>query len=178
MLARITLPCVSLDDLMKVAEWRSRQPEILRNPKPLTRKDQEKYLEYLMVEDLKRFSEETHMWGIKDGGRFIGWGGFTHITWGEGHANWAELSFICDPDYEDYEAAFRFYLRSATDLWFSKPYWNGIGLYSITYDLPHRKNHIGILGEYLRETALISKAEIAFLIHQITKDEYKGEHNV
>ena len=177
-MTKLTLPCVTLDNLMQIAEWRSRQPEILRNPKPLTREDQEKYLEHLISEDLKRFSEETHMWGIKDGDRFIAWGGFTHITWGEGHAKWSELSFICDPDYEDYEAAFRFYLRSATDLWFSKPYWNGVGLFSVTYDLPSRQDHIRILGEYLKPRMGKNVGKTWVITHAITKDEYKGEHNV
>jgi hypothetical protein len=136
--------------LPSLIEWREAQPDILRDPRPLTMEDQEQYKRMLLAEDCRRFGNRTHMWPVTDGDEFIAWGGLTNMEWYGGQVLVAETSFIARPDITaddtDYTTVFGWFLSQLLPIFFSPTgYWKGHRLHSETYDLPHRACHIRVL---------------------------------
>jgi RimJ/RimL family protein N-acetyltransferase len=143
-------------DFLKLMEWRNNQRDILRTQRLLTPDDQKAYYRKLLDQDIKRFSNNAHMWGIVTwegddyaNREFIGYCGLTNMVWGEGFVVVAETSFIVDTgitfDDAQYEEVFTFFLTEVKRLFFNNSYWRGQRLHSETYDLPHRQHHISIL---------------------------------
>ena len=150
------LAVLTVGHFEELRKWRDAQRDILR-----TKDDMEpsEYRRYLLEDECKRYSNENHMYGIEADGKFVAFGGLTHINW---LTHSAELSFIC-VSHEYYEAAFRFHLRVSSEIFFSNSYYNGKVLISETY--PFRDYHM-----YLMEREGFKRKSI---IHELTRENYE-----
>lgn len=139
--------------LHNVMDWRNAQPEILRNPTPLTWADQLKYKELLLTDDCRRYSNQLRMWPITSGGTMVAWAGLTHMVRDDKLRSTAELSLLTSPDTVAdpiaYSTILVYFLNEITPLFFINKYWQGYRLYSETYDVPGRELHIGIMDKHM-----------------------------
>ncbi len=191
-LSRIVPWPVILDNVKK---WRSEQSDILRNPKPLTNEDQEKYKAFILEQDTHRFGEKISMSPITLDGEMLAWGGLTNMEWsikkGEmsRFVHKAELSFIAQTSLLNtdlYDAMFTYFLTEYKRAMLRDGYWKCYRLYSETYDLPHRQRHIGILeaNGFKREGVLrghIFRDNQYFydvILHAFTKEDYEKSCNM
>ena len=156
----LNLAVLSIEHFKEIRRWRDEQRDILRTKVDMEPRD---YRRLLIDDECKRYANENHLYGISHLGRFIAFGGLTHIKWANDHATSAELSFICGYP-ELYEAAFRFHLAVSSDMWFSDSYYGGEVLISETY--PHRERHMRIMEE--------CGFRIKSICHRLTKENYVG----
>ena len=156
----LNLAVLTVGHFEEIRKWRDSQRDILR-----TKEDMEPsaYRRLLIDDECKRYANENHFYGIEDNGKFIAFGGLTHIKWGTDSAISAELSFI-SVDLEHYEAAFMFHLRVSSEIWFSNSYYKGKVLISETY--PFRTHHMEVM-----ESVGFKKKSI---IHELTREDYIG----
>lgn len=157
-LKTINLACLTVEHFEQIRQWRDEQREILRTQTDL---EPSEYRRLLLEDECKRYSNENHLYGISDNGKFVAFGGLTHIKWGLSSAISAELSFICSQKY-NYEMAFRFHLRVSSKIWFSDSYYNGKVLISETY--PFRKFHMAVM-----ESMGFKRKSI---IHELKREDY------
>lgn len=170
--------------LEKLREWRNAQMNVLRQWKPLTDHNQEKWFQEISeAVNQVVFSIVTF---DKDGNeRFIGYSGLVYID----HINKrAEISFLVDPERaskrgiykEDFTAA----LRALCEYGFNQLNLNKI--FAETFEF--RKYHIEILEKFgfkrdgvLREHQYVNGKYWDSIIHSILKSEFLekyGEENV
>jgi hypothetical protein len=156
----LNLAVLTVGHFEEIRKWRDAQRDILR-----TKEDMEPsaYRQLLIDDECRRYANENHLYGISHNGRFVAFGGLTHIKWGRSSAISAELSFISvDPVH--YETAFMFHLRKSQDLWFRNSYYKGKVLISESY--PFRKFHMAVM-----ESVGFKKKSI---IHELTREDYLG----
>lgn len=85
------------EDRLDILKWRNEQIYHLRQNKPLTVKDQEKYFNTVVE---KLFDEEQPnqiLFSYLQNGKCIGYGGLVHINWIDKNA---EISFIMNTELE------------------------------------------------------------------------------
>ena len=156
----LNLAVLTVGHFEEIRKWRDDQRDILR-----TKEDMEPsaYRQLLIDDECKRYANENHLYGIEDNGRFVAFGGLTHIKWGRDSAISAELSFI-SVEREHYEDSFVFHLRVSSEIFFSNSYYNGKVLISETY--PHRHYHMHMLemGGFKRKS----------IIHELKREDYIG----
>lgn len=90
-----TLVPIRYDDRNKILLWRNEQINILRQKKPLTQVEQDKYFTTV----IDNLFEEDHpsqlLWSLLYSDNLIGYGGLVHIDW---ESRNAEISFLTEPN--------------------------------------------------------------------------------
>ena len=135
----LTIRPIHADDIEAIRQWRNQQLDVLRQSKPITPEEQERYF----ATHVWPFVNEPHppqvLVSCFDGGRHIGYGGLVHIAWEHKRA---EVSFLLDPARaESYCADFAAFLRLIRNLAFGT-----LGLqrlFTETYAM--RKEHMAVL---------------------------------
>lgn len=136
------LTSLAEDDLLAVRIWRNAQPQVLRNPKPLTIEDQHRYWHEVVAPSLVAESPKVVLVAIRIAGALIGYGGLTNLDW---VVRRAEVSFLVSPeraaDFGGYVVDFRRFLDLLSELAFERM---GLSrLFTETYDL--RPHHVAVL---------------------------------
>lgn len=91
------------EHIYKIMEWRNAQMEWLRQAKPLTVEDQEKWFN-TYINGLTTYCPPNYLYAIYWFSDFIGYGGLVHIDWDKMEA---EVSFLLNPEIENVEEIYR-----------------------------------------------------------------------
>ena len=166
---------LTLEDFASIRIWRNAQIDILRQDRPLSEADQQRYYSS-QVRDTYGLDQPVMMlFGLKKEGRLIAYGGLVHIDWTAGRA---ELSFLHENTFaqapESYAEDFSVFISMMKHLTFEIT-----GLNRLTaevYDI--RPEHIKIMEENgfilegrLREHVKIRGRYVDSLIHSILKSD-------
>ena len=139
------------EDKLLIMQWRNEQMFHLRQPKPLTIKDQENYFDNIIA---KLFEEEFPyqlLFSYLKNGKCIGYGGLVHISWANKNA---EVSFLMNTANEAaYEKEhWSNFLKLIDKVAFDDLAFNKI--YCYAYDVrPHLYKHL-INNKYVLEARL------------------------
>ncbi|WP_136661383.1 GNAT family N-acetyltransferase [Nitratireductor sp. XY-223] len=80
-----------------IRQWRNDQIDILRQPAPITREEQQRYFERTIWPDKQAERPRNILLIYLNEREPIGYGGLVHMDWEQERA---ELSFLLDPQYE------------------------------------------------------------------------------
>ena len=86
------------DDRMAIRHWRNEQIYHLRQDKPLTKDDQNRYFKETVSKLFNQEKPDQILFSYLEGQKCIGYGGLVHINWVDKNA---ELSFVMDTEIED-----------------------------------------------------------------------------
>lgn len=131
-------------DMMDIKQWRNDQIKILRQPQPLTDEQQELYYKNIVLPSLAHPQPAQILFSYIHNNLCIGYGGFVHIDW---ISRRAEVSFLLKTelimDAFQYDILFRTYLKLLKEIAFHHLQFHR--LYTETFDIKERKQHISIL---------------------------------
>jgi len=88
---------IRLEDRYKIMKWRNEQMYHLRQSKPLTKVEQEKYFEEVVSTLFQQEKPNQILFSYLHDEKCIGYGGLVHINWVDLNA---EISFIMDTALE------------------------------------------------------------------------------
>lgn len=88
------------NDRLEVRRWRNAQIHILRQRIELTVEQQDEYFRLIVASEMKVQFPSQILMGLDCSGEFVAYGGLAHINWMDRHA---EMSFLTDPIYSNYE---------------------------------------------------------------------------
>jgi RimJ/RimL family protein N-acetyltransferase len=88
---------IRFGDRYEIMKWRNEQIYHLRQTKPLTPSDQDRYFEEVVAKLFDQEQPEQILFSYLEGEKCIGYGGLVHINWTDRNA---ELSFIMDTKLE------------------------------------------------------------------------------
>jgi len=91
---------VRMEDRYDIMKWRNEQIYHLRQSKPLTIKDQDKYFNTIVQGLFEKEKPEQLLFSYLERDKCIGYGGLVHINWIDRNA---EISFIMDTQLEKNE---------------------------------------------------------------------------
>jgi RimJ/RimL family protein N-acetyltransferase len=92
-----TLVPIRFEDKMKIMQWRNEQIYHLRQEKPLTEDDQNKYFDNIVAKLFNQEQPNQILFSFLENGECIGYGGLVHINWIDKNA---EISFIMQTNLE------------------------------------------------------------------------------
>ena len=95
---------IRFQDRLDIMNWRNEQIYHLRQDRPLTIEDQEKYFSSIVAPLFNNEKPSQILFSFLEGEKCIGYGGLVHINWTDKNA---ELSFIVKTELE--ELNFTFY---------------------------------------------------------------------
>lgn len=133
---------IRLQDAEEIRQWRNEQINFLRQEKPLSRSEQIKYFEQVIVPTFQKSNPTQILFSFLNNSKIIGYGGFVNIDW---NSKISEISFLEETNrtknHSLYEVDFSVFLDflkkiACNDLKFIK-------LFTETYDI--RPKHIKIL---------------------------------
>jgi RimJ/RimL family protein N-acetyltransferase len=142
---------IRMEDRYAIMQWRNEQIYHLRQNKPLTKEDQDRYFETTVAELFDQPQPEQLLFSYLEGNTCIGYGGLVHINWTDRNA---EISFIMDTVREEreFQKHWSIYLGFIEQVAFDE-----LGLhkiYTYAFDLrPHLYN-------VLEQNAFIREAEL------------------
>lgn len=155
------------EDKYLIMEWRNGQIYHLRQQRPLTREDQERYFGTVVAALFEQEKPGQVLFSYLENGACIGYGGLVHINWTD---RYAEISFIIDPalEKEYFEKHWVTYLSLIEQVAFT-----GLGLHKIftyAFDLrPHLYKAVEAAGfkeeARLKEHCLFEGKYIDVVIH-------------
>ena len=90
------------EDRFLIMRWRNQQIYHLRQRRPLTEEDQQRYFDTVVSGLFDQPQPDQVLFSYLENGRCIGYGGLVHINWGDRHA---EVSFVMDTAREEKEFA-------------------------------------------------------------------------
>src|SRR5690554_3915328 len=140
-----------MEDRFAIMKWRNEQIYHLRQSKPLTEEDQDRYFNEVVLQLFQQEYPENMLFSYLEGDKCIGYGGLVHISWTDKNA---EISFIMDTVLEDgfFEFHWRTYLSLIEQVAFEQ-----LGLHKIftyAFDIrPHLYSVLEISG-YRKEAVL------------------------
>lgn len=107
------------EDRLDIMKWRNEQIYHLRQNKPLTEEDQNRYFETVVSELFDQENPTQILFSYLEGDQCIGYGGLVHINWNDKNA---EISFIMNTELEknDFEKNWSTYLRLIENVAFSE----------------------------------------------------------
>lgn len=139
-----TYSLVSLrkEDIFLIKEWRNEQIDILRQKKPLSDEDQQRYYQEVIEPLFDRIKPEQILFSFLEDTTCIGYGGLVHIDWS---LKKAEVSFLVQTQRTHsqriYEKDFSTFLILIKGIAFQELEMET--LYTETYDI--RPLHVAIL---------------------------------
>lgn len=89
---------IRMEDRWEIMKWRNEQIYHLRQNKPLTPADQDRYFKEVVAELFGQEKPSQILFSFLKNGKCIGYGGLVHINWIDRNA---EISFIMDTALED-----------------------------------------------------------------------------
>lgn len=89
-----TLVSLRQQDIFAIKAWRNAQIKVLRQEKPLTDQDQQRYYEQVIVPTYSQKEPNMILLSFLLEGELIGYGGLVHIDWSSQRA---EVSFLVEP---------------------------------------------------------------------------------
>lgn len=123
------------EDRFEIMQWRNEQIYHLRQPKPLSREDQENYFKNVVASLFEQEQPGQILFSYLDGDTCIGYGGLVHINWNDFHA---EISFIMNTALEQahFHEHWSNYLQLIRQIAFDQLHFRKI--YTYAYDIrPH-----------------------------------------
>lgn len=165
---------IRYEDRFDIMKWRNEQMYHLRQSKPLTEEDQERYFTNVVAQLFDKEQPDQILFSYLENDVCIGYGGLVHINWIDQNA---ELSFIMDTKLEEKHFAFHWhkYLQLIEKIAF-----NSLALHKInTYAFDIRPHLYDILEAFnfkiearLKEHCFYKGKYIDVLIHsKINKNE-------
>ena len=166
-LGKYSLVPIRMDDRHVIRKWRNEQIYHLRQKKPLTEEDQDRYFSEVVQSLFEQDQPKQLLFSLLENDFCIGYGGLVHINWIDRHA---EVSFIMDTslelDYFDFH--WRNYLQLLDQVAFEE-----LDLHKLfTYAFDVRRQLYGILESVgfqldarLKEHCLIDGMYKDVLIH-------------
>jgi RimJ/RimL family protein N-acetyltransferase len=88
------------EDRHDIMQWRNEQMYHLRQDKPLTKENQDKYFEDVIVKLFDQEKPSQILYSYLKNGECIGYGGLVHINWVDKNA---EVSFIMKTELEKHD---------------------------------------------------------------------------
>ncbi|MBL4669669.1 MAG: GNAT family N-acetyltransferase [Flavobacteriales bacterium] len=153
---------IRYEDRFAILKWRNEQLFHLRQPKPLTKEDQENYFSKVVAQLFEQEFPNQILFSYLENDVCIGYGGLVHINWVDKNA---EISFIMKTQLEkdNFELHWRTYLRLIEQLAFQE-----LKLHKVfTYAFDLRPHLYGAL-----ESCGFNK-EATLNEHCLFNDEYK-----
>jgi RimJ/RimL family protein N-acetyltransferase len=150
------------EDRLEIMKWRNEQIYHLRQNKPLTIKDQEKYFTTVIPYLFKQKQPDQLLFSFLENNNCIGYGGLVRINWLDKNA---EISFIMNTELEEkkFELNWLRYLNLIEDLGFNELKLKKIYIYA--FDLRPYLYKVLEKGSYFLDARLKS--------HCIFNNEYK-----
>lgn len=174
-----TLTALRHRDILEIMYWRNAQIDVLRQKKPLTRADQERYFREVVEPTFAMDEPPIMLFSFLSRGQLVGYGGLVYLDF---TARRAEVSFLVDPkragDDKLYSQDFLAYLTLIKKIAFEE-----LGLNRIfTETFAFRQKHLGLIEKAgfrfegrLREHIKVRGKFTDSLIHSILKKEYKKQ---
>lgn len=142
---------IRMEDRHDIMRWRNEQLYHLRQVKPLTPEDQDRYFEKVVAKLFDQEQPDQLLFSYLEGETCIGYGGLVHINWTDRNA---EISFIMDTrlEKEYFEFHWSTYLRLVEKIAFESLCLHKV--YTYAFDLrPHLYTALENSG-YSREARL------------------------
>lgn len=89
---------IRFEDRLNIMKWRNEQIYHLRQSKPLTEEDQNRYFETVVSKLFDQENPNQILFSYLEGEKCIGYGGLVHINWSDRNA---EISFIMNTQLEE-----------------------------------------------------------------------------
>lgn len=146
-----TLVPIRMQDRWDIMKWRNEQIYHLRQSKPLTPEDQDRYFKEVVAELFGQEKPSQILFSFLKNGKCIGYGGLVHINWIDRNA---EISFIMDTALEDefFEENWLRYLGLIEQVAFKELTFHKIFTYA--FDIRPKLYHILENNGYLQEAIL------------------------
>lgn len=116
---------IRFEDRFLIMRWRNDQIYHLRQSKPLTEEDQNKYFDEIVLKLFHETRPAQILFSYLNNSKCIGYGGLVHINWIDRNA---EISFIMDTELE--ETSFKLHWEQYLKL-IEKVAFNQLGLHKI-----------------------------------------------
>lgn len=142
---------IRMEDRYAIMQWRNEQIYHLRQSKPLTKEDQDRYFENVIKKLFEKENPDQLLFSYLEGDKCIGYGGLVHINWLDKNA---EVSFIMETRLEEKEfhKHWGIYLDLLNEIAFEELDLHKI--YTYAFDLrPHLYEAIEVKG-FVREAVL------------------------
>lgn len=126
---------IRYEDRFNIIKWRNEQIYHLRQNKPLTNEDQEKYFKNVVAKLFDQEHPDQILFSYLENEKCVGYGGLVHINWIDKNA---EISFIMNTDLEKYHFSehWSIYLKLIEKVAFEELHFHKI--YTYAFDLrPH-----------------------------------------
>lgn len=152
-----------MEDRYDIMKWRNEQLYHLRQNKPLTTDDQDRYFKEVVLKLFDQEKPDQLLFSYLENNRCIGYGGLVHINWIDRNA---EISFVMDTarEKDEFHKHWSVYLGLIEEVAFSELDLHKI--YTYAFDLrPH-------LYEVLENKGY--QREATFKEHRFYNGEYKS----
>ncbi len=108
---------IRMEDRYSIMKWRNEQIYHLRQNKPLTKEDQDRYFTEVVTHLFDHEHPNQILFSYLEDDTCIGYGGLVHINW---HDRNAEISFIMDTSLEndEFEKHWSLYLKMIEEVAF------------------------------------------------------------
>ena len=140
-----------MEDRYEIMKWRNEQIYHLRQQKPLTREDQDKYFETTVSNLFQKEQPDQILFSYLENDICIGYGGLVHINWIDKNA---EISFIINTQLEEdnFEFHWSSFLKLLEELAFHELQFHKLYVYA--FDLrPHLYTALE-LNHYFKDAVL------------------------
>ena len=105
---------IAWEDREPIRLWRNNQIHVLRQSKPLTVSDQDRYFSDVVRPQMTLPQPPQILWGLLEDDHLIGYGGLVHIQWADSRG---EVSFLTNParlDSQTFASDWRTFLDMLT----------------------------------------------------------------
>lgn len=126
---KFSLVPIRMQDRYDIMKWRNEQIYHLRQDKPLTKEDQDKYFNETVAKLFDQEKPNQILFSFLEDKKCIGYGGLVHINWVDRNA---EVSFLIDTKLEKYkfEHYWSDYLILIEKIAFDELYFHKIYIYA------------------------------------------------
>lgn len=84
---------ITWEDREPIRQWRNEQIDVLRQARPLSTADQDRYYRAVIRPQFEQENPAQILWGFEEDGSLIGYGGLVHIAWSDRRG---EVSFLTE----------------------------------------------------------------------------------
>lgn len=170
----ITLVPLRQADLLCIMDWRNAQIDVLRQSRPLTPADQDRYWHDVIVPDFPLTEPRQILFSVLKAGRCVAYGGLVHLDWNQRKG---EVSFLAETatagDQAAYSDLFRSFLAVLKAIAFQDLRLHC--LFTETYDIrPHHVRDLEASGfrleQRIADHTSIAGKKVDSLFHTIMED--------